>query len=381
MSGLGLGRHRGQVARGVDGARSHGGDALAEHLIGFGMLGQGDGGDAGAEDSGFFGGDGGDGVAEKLLVIEIDIGDDGEDGLDDVGGVEASAHADFEDGDFDAGGGKEIEGDGGHGLKKAGQVRQLGGGDERGGDLGDALVGGGEVRVRNGLAAADDALIDAQQMRRSVEAGAVRRGMQDGGESGRRGAFAVGSGDEHGGKVALRVAERLAESAHVRQIELARGMQLVAEGVQRFDRGLVGDHVAPIIAPVLLSHRSRKRASQPGTRQPMPLRPRALGFAAGYAATDAAPAAGARLRSRVRGNRCRSGRGRSASQPGTRQPMPLRPRALGFAAGYAATDAAPAAGARLRSRVRGNRCRSGRGRSASQPGTRQPMPLRPRALG
>ena len=118
------------------------------------MLGQGDGGDAGAEDAGFFAAISAMVSPRILLVIEIDVGDDGEDGFDDVGGVKAAAHADFEDGDFDAGGGEEVEGHGGHGLKEAGQVGQLGGGDERGGNGGDALVGGGKGGVRNGLAAA-----------------------------------------------------------------------------------------------------------------------------------------------------------------------------------------------------------------------------------
>ena len=55
-------------------------------------------------------------------MIDINVGNDREDRLDDVGGVETSTHADFKDGDIDPGGGKEIEGHGGHGFKKAGQM-------------------------------------------------------------------------------------------------------------------------------------------------------------------------------------------------------------------------------------------------------------------
>ena len=65
-----------------------------------------------------------------LLVIEIDVGNDGEDGFDDIGGVEAATHADFEDGNFDVGRGEEVEGHGGHGFKKAGQMGQRRSGDE-----------------------------------------------------------------------------------------------------------------------------------------------------------------------------------------------------------------------------------------------------------
>ncbi len=74
------------------------------------------------------------------------------DGFDDIGGVEAPAHADFEDGDFDLGGGKEVEGHGGHGFKKAGQMGQRGSGDQLRGGGGDALVGGGEGGIGNRLA-------------------------------------------------------------------------------------------------------------------------------------------------------------------------------------------------------------------------------------
>ena len=65
------------------------------------MLGQGDERAVGAEDAGFFAGDGGDGGAEPLRVVERDVGDDGEERIDDVGGVEAAAHADFEDREVD----------------------------------------------------------------------------------------------------------------------------------------------------------------------------------------------------------------------------------------------------------------------------------------
>ena len=49
-----------------------------------------------------------------------------EDGFDDIGRVETAAHANFEYGDIDPGRGKIVEGHGGHGFKKAGQMGQRG---------------------------------------------------------------------------------------------------------------------------------------------------------------------------------------------------------------------------------------------------------------
>ena len=62
------------------------------------MLGQGDEGSVGAEDACFFAGDvSSDGGAEVVDVVEGDVGDNGEEGVDDVGGVEAASEAYFED--------------------------------------------------------------------------------------------------------------------------------------------------------------------------------------------------------------------------------------------------------------------------------------------
>ena len=92
-----------------------------------------------------------------------------------------------------------------------------------------------------------DALVDADEVRRGVEAGAVAGGGEDAGERGGGAAFAVGSGDEDGGEAGLRVAERGGEGAHVGEVELAArarpgggGGELLAEGVEMVDRGGVG---------------------------------------------------------------------------------------------------------------------------------------------
>src|SRR5882672_3700043 len=59
-------------------------------------------GNCGLQDSCLFGGDFAKGVAQKIFVIEIDGGDDGNDRLKNVGGIKAAAEADFEDAEFDA---------------------------------------------------------------------------------------------------------------------------------------------------------------------------------------------------------------------------------------------------------------------------------------
>ncbi len=116
---------RWDVVGGVDGGQVQGCGGFADSLVGFGMLGEGDESAVGAEDAGLFAGDLSDGVAEVVLVVERNIGDNGEEGIDDVGGVEPPAEAYFEDSDVDrlGGGGvsREVEeGERGEDLEEAG---------------------------------------------------------------------------------------------------------------------------------------------------------------------------------------------------------------------------------------------------------------------
>ena len=53
------------------------------------------------DDAGLLACDGLQRVAEELGVVKPDVGDDGEQGGDDVGAVQAPAHADLDDGDVD----------------------------------------------------------------------------------------------------------------------------------------------------------------------------------------------------------------------------------------------------------------------------------------
>ena len=229
------------------------------------MLRKRDQGASSPEDAGFFAGDFGDGRAEVVLVVEGDVGDDGEEGRDDVGGVETAAEADFEDGDVEVLLGEVEEGEGGEGLEKAGVVGELAGGDEAVGggidvevEAGEGLLGNLEeglwwyiphLRIemwgtRNGGGLRDaDAFGGAGEVGRGVEAGAKAGGGEDGGEGGRGRALAVGSGDEAGGEALLGVAEGAGEGAHVFERKLAAGRggrELRGEAEQMVDRRCVG---------------------------------------------------------------------------------------------------------------------------------------------
>ena len=58
-------------------------------------------GNAGFDDAGLFGSNLGQCVAQKLCVVEADIGDDAEERGDDIGAVEPPAHAYLHHGDVD----------------------------------------------------------------------------------------------------------------------------------------------------------------------------------------------------------------------------------------------------------------------------------------
>lgn len=244
----------GKEVGGVDAADVEGDGDLADGLVGFGVLGEGDEDAVGAEDAGFFPGDVGDGGAEVLLVVEGDVGEDGEQGLDDVGGVEAASEAYFEDGEIELQLGEVEEGEGGEGLEVAGRVGELARGDEGAGGVVDLEEEAGEgvvgdlVEVWSGAwgeAVGADALGDMDEVRRGIEAGAEACGGGDVGEGGGGAALAVGAGDEDGAEAPLGAAERGGEDAHVVEVELAAGSsgaggELDAEGVQVGEGGREG---------------------------------------------------------------------------------------------------------------------------------------------
>ncbi len=163
-----------------------------------------DDGDVGFDDAGFFGGDLFKCVAEPIAMVESDASDDGEGGLADVGGVEATAEARFEDGPVGAGRVIDEEGDGGECFEE-GEVLEGGGcGFERG----EALGGAVECGVVKGLAVEEEAFVDVDEVGRGVACGCEVCGAEASVEDGAGGAFAVGAGDVEGGEVVFGVAER-----------------------------------------------------------------------------------------------------------------------------------------------------------------------------
>jgi hypothetical protein len=89
------------------------------------------------------------------------------------------------------------------------------------GGIVDAKVEIGKGIVGNLDPVQAHAFVGARQMGRGVEASADPGGGEDRGQRGCRGAFAVGSGYEHGGKAAVRVAERRQQDANLVEREFA----------------------------------------------------------------------------------------------------------------------------------------------------------------
>ena len=77
-------------------------------------------------------------------MIERDVGDDREQRLDDVGGVEASAQAYFQDGDLYLALREVEEGERGEGFEEAGMMWEAAGCDQGAGGLVDLEVEAGE---------------------------------------------------------------------------------------------------------------------------------------------------------------------------------------------------------------------------------------------
>src|ERR1700736_2577867 len=89
------------------------GDVI-DGVVGIGMLGQSHQNAFGAENACLFAGNRGDSAAEPFHVIEGGVCNDGEQRRDDVGGITASAKANFENGYFDLLLGKVEEGESCH---------------------------------------------------------------------------------------------------------------------------------------------------------------------------------------------------------------------------------------------------------------------------
>lgn len=113
------------------------------------------------------------------------------------------------------------EGEGGKDLEEARVVGKGALGDEAVSGVIDLEVEAGEIFVRDLFAVDLDTLVDADEVRRGVESGAIAGGGQDAAERGGGAAFAVGSGDEDSRKGALRIAKGSHEGAHMGEVEFA----------------------------------------------------------------------------------------------------------------------------------------------------------------
>ena len=106
----------------------------------------------------FFKGDLGDGGAEEFFVVEVDGGQDGELGVNDIGGIQAAAHAGFKHHDFSPGGAEQDESHAGDRFKVGRVHVDVAVGQEALGGGVDFIESCGEFRGADGLAGDADAL-------------------------------------------------------------------------------------------------------------------------------------------------------------------------------------------------------------------------------
>ena len=144
-------------------------------------------GAAGLDDPCLGGGDLGHGVAQVLHMVEAHGGDDGEQWrVDHVGGIEFAAHTHLQD-HYVAALLPVIQ----HGC--AGDELEFGGLTRHSiHDWPDALKDIHQILIGNGRSVQGDALVETIDEGRRVQARPVSRSLQDGGQHGAGGTFAVG---------------------------------------------------------------------------------------------------------------------------------------------------------------------------------------------
>src|SRR2546428_6466984 len=110
-------------------------------------------------------------MAEEIFVVEVNGRDEGNVGNDDIGGIETAAQADFEDGEVDASTRESLEGHGGKAFEISRVSAELSGGKELLDQMVNAGEDFGEGSVGDLFASDADALVDALEVGRSVQAG------------------------------------------------------------------------------------------------------------------------------------------------------------------------------------------------------------------
>jgi len=196
------------------------------------------------QDTGLFGCDFVQRVAQKIFVVEIDAGDDGNDRVKNVGGIESATEADFENAKFDARASERFECHGGDAFEIGGVRAEFSVGEESF----DQTVNAGECFRKEIIAdffAIDaNAFVDSFEMWGGVEAGSKAGAAKDGFEEGCCRAFTIGAGDVGAGISALGAAEAVGEDVDIFEIEFGSGRlrgrgEFAAKGEKIADRCVV----------------------------------------------------------------------------------------------------------------------------------------------
>src|SRR5581483_10071711 len=132
------------------------------------------------DDACFLPGDLSDSVAEELLVVERDVGDDADARLDHVCRVETPTHTDLENSYVDLLTREMLEGHGGQHLEKAGMPWQFALFDQAFGITANQLVQEREIIVADCFSVDSNPFIDPDQVRRGVQAGTQTGSAEDG---------------------------------------------------------------------------------------------------------------------------------------------------------------------------------------------------------
>ena len=159
-------------------------------------------GDAGFDNAGLLAGDQRQRIAQQVLVVVADVGDDAQQRRDDVGAVQPAAQPDFDDGDVHALAGKVVEGHGDAELEKGGLYI-----------LDDSAMAAHEIHhppPGDVLSVHLDALPEVQVVRADVQAGFQPCGLADGGQQVADRALAIGAGHVYRRELVLRIPQTAA---------------------------------------------------------------------------------------------------------------------------------------------------------------------------
>ena len=166
-------------------------------------------------------------------MVEADRGDDRDGRVDDVGGIPASAHADFDDRDVDGGVGERGERHGGDDLELAhlGSPGSLGLRVDEFDERFELPVDLDVLSGRDGLAVDRDALHGRLQVRARGASGAAVQRRQQCVDHARDGGLAVGAGHVDARVAPLRRAEKLEQctDAGGARVEFRFGPTLVEQ--------------------------------------------------------------------------------------------------------------------------------------------------------